>query len=51
MSLITFVSAKGSPGVTTTVTSLAALWPADQAAALEGGPGPEPVLPPRDGEL
>jgi hypothetical protein len=30
---------------------LAALWPTDQAAALEGGPGPEPVLPPREGEL
>lgn len=33
MSLITFVSAKGSPGVTTTVTSLAALWPGDVVAA------------------
>lgn len=33
MSLITFVSAKGSPGVSTTVTSLAALWAGPVVAA------------------
>ncbi len=33
MSLITFASAKGSPGVSTTVTSLASLWPTEVVAA------------------
>lgn len=33
MTLITFASAKGSPGVSTTVTSLASLWPTTVVAA------------------
>ena len=33
MSVVSFASAKGSPGVTTTVTSLAALWPGEVTVA------------------